>query len=125
MFSGSTSGGFQSGPTTGRIDVIPDGGLPQNDVADLVVDLAHLTGSIATKASTGDLASGLNGKQDTIADQGLAQSKVTGLAVDLAAKVSTGDLASGLNGKQDIVTNNSLQIAHVGGLQAALDNAER
>ena len=24
MFSGSTSGGFQSGPTTGRIDVIPE-----------------------------------------------------------------------------------------------------
>ena len=52
MFSGSTAGGLQSGPTTGRIDIIPDGGLPQTDVADLTVDLAHLAASLASKADS-------------------------------------------------------------------------
>ena len=64
MFSGSTAGGLQSGPTTGRIDIIPDGGLPQTDVADLVVDLAFLTASMAAKASTAEVDSALLLKAD-------------------------------------------------------------
>ena len=91
MFSGSTAGGLQSGPTTGRIDIIPDGGLPQTDVADLTVDLAHLAASLASKADSTNM------------DAALAL-KASNAEVDsaLALKADAAATTAALAGKADI-----------------------
>ena len=50
----------------------------------------------------------LAGKQPTITEGGLAQSKVTNLVADLGAKALQADLVSGLAGKEPTITEGSL-----------------
>lgn len=62
-------------------------------------DVTGLDTSLAAKASSADLATGLSGKADTVHTHSTAQ--VTGLDTALAAKASTTDLSTGLAGKAD------------------------
>ncbi len=62
----------------------------------------------------------LAGQEPSIAEGGLAQSKVQGLASDLAAKATTASLASGLASKQDSIADGGLPQANVAGLVADL-----
>ena len=55
--------------------------------------MSELRGEIDAKASLDQLTSGLAGKEDTIAEGGLAQSNVAGLVADLAAKATADTLA--------------------------------
>ena len=55
----------------------------------------------------------LSGKQPTIREGSLAQSKVTNLVADLGAKALQADLVSGLAGKQPTVTEGSLSQSKV------------
>ena len=110
MFNGSTAGGFQSGPTTGRLDIIPDGGLPQNDVADLVVDLAYLTSSLASKAdSTGvDAALALKASNSEVALKANSSEVDAALALkasnsEVALKANSADVDAALALKASIV----------------------
>ena len=67
-----------------------------------------------------ETASLLAGKEPSIAEGGLAQSKVQGLAGDLAARATTASLASGLASKQDSIADGGLPQAKVAGLVADL-----
>ena len=63
---------------------------------------------LASKATTTALSNGLAGKQDTIQDQGLAQSKLQDLSTALAFKASTTELAIGLAGKEPTIAEGGL-----------------
>jgi hypothetical protein len=77
-------------------DVISVGGLPQDRVANLTLDLAG-------KAST----AALDLKQDVISVGGLPQDRVTNLTLDLAGKASTTALTQALATKQNNLSNSS------------------
>ena len=106
MFNGSTAGGLQSGPTTGRVDIIPDGGLPQTDVADLVVDLAYLTASLASKADSTNTDAALALKASSAGvDSALAlKADAAATTAALAGKADS----STLDAKQDLILDGGL-----------------
>ena len=62
----------------------------------------------------------LAGKEPSIADGGLPQTKVAGLVADLATKATTASLTSGLAGKQDTIADAGLPQAKVAGLVSDL-----
>ena len=62
----------------------------------------------------------LAGKQPTITEGGLAQSKVTNLVADLGAKALQADLVSGLAGKEPTIAEGSLSQSKVTNLVADL-----
>ena len=116
MFAGPSAGGLQAGPTAGAISTnpaayIPDDGLAIAHITELRGELSNkhplltaatplgqnvvngLSSDLAARATTVQLSAGL---QDTIADGGLAQSKVANLVTVLAAKASSAALVSGL-----------------------------
>ena len=93
MFPGSTAGGLTQGPTTGNISANDPSALI-GEGALSIAQVNQLRDEINAKADVAQLTSGLAGKEDTIAEGGLAQSKVAGLVTDLAAKASAAELAT-------------------------------
>ena len=131
MFAGPSAGGLQAGPTAGAISTnpaayIPDDGLAIAQIDQLRGELSNkhplltaatplgqnlvnnLSSDLAARATTVQLSAGLNAKQDTIVDGGLAQSKVASLVTDLAAKASSAALVSGLATKENVIVDGSL-----------------
>ncbi len=80
----------------------------------------HLETDLAARALQTDLVSGLAGKQNLIADGGLAQSKVTNLVTDLGAKASLQLLSDGLATKQGLIGDGTLSQAKVANLETDL-----
>ena len=80
-----------------------------------------MVADLAGKATTTALNNGLAGKEPTIAEGGLAQSKVAGLVAALNDKVSTASMNTALLYKQNLIGDNSLAISATSGLQTALD----
>jgi len=126
MFAGPSAGGLVAGPTAGAISTnpaayIPDDGLAIAQINELRGELSNkhplltaatplgqnlvngLSSDLAARATTVQLSAGLNAKQDTIQDGGLAQGKVSGLVSDLAAKASSAALAAGLATKENVI----------------------
>ena len=79
---------------------------------------ALLSAALSAYYTRGETASLLAGKEPSIAEVGLAQSKVQGLASDLAAKATMASLASGLASKQDSIADGGLPQAKVAGLSS-------
>jgi len=116
-------------------------------VADLVVDLAYLTASLASKAdstntdaalalkaSSAEVDSALALKADAAATTAALAGKaatsslanyvtIFSLGAHLSLKANATDVTTSLAGKQDTTVDGGLAIAKISGLQAALDGA--
>ena len=67
----------------------------------------------------------VSGKQNTIGDNGLSISKISGLQTELnnrALSTTVTALQTTVNGKQNTIGDNGLSISHISGLQTELNN---
>ena len=67
----------------------------------------------------------LAGKQPTIGEGSLSQSKVQHLTSDLATKASSQQLADAIATRQPLIQDGDLTVVRTSGLQAALDEKAR
>ena len=99
------------GPTGGFGELFPspakghDPGLSDEQSAEAQTLVSAALGSYYTRGETASL---LAGKEPSIAEGGLAQSKVQELISDLASRASAASLASGLALKQDLIADGGL-----------------